>query len=107
LKAGTNAYFTTSVGNVGGNVWRFSEQGGAIARDAAVGDRWVQQGGRAGSTVFWVVGARDTLIQNVAIYAGTGGAWWIENTGSFTMDGVKVRIKPGTSRLLSVNSNAT
>ena len=108
LKLTVDTAFFPTPALLSGDVWRYTDTSGKLASQAAVGDRLVQQGGRAASDVFTIYETKDVTIRDVTIYASAnlGVAVW-ESYGLVRLDGVQVRIKPGTNRLLSANSNAT
>ncbi|MEK7509777.1 MAG: peptidoglycan-binding protein, partial [Patescibacteria group bacterium] len=108
MKLTADSAFHPTPTPLSGDVWRYTDTSGKLASQAAVGDRLVQQGGRAGSDVLTIYESKDVTVRDVVIYASPGiGITATESYGIIRLDGVQVRIKSGTNRLLSANSNAT
>ncbi|OIO04995.1 MAG: hypothetical protein AUJ51_00755 [Elusimicrobia bacterium CG1_02_56_21] len=71
----------------------------------AVGDRFALSNRSHRVTQFLY--NKNITLKQVTVYAGPGPATiWVENTGQIIIDGLEVRRKPATSRLLSTGADA-
>jgi hypothetical protein len=104
LKPGVpNALPVSGLSQVDGNTWDINF--GAAVSGIAVGDRFVLP--LRTRSVLHFGNGRDVSLSNVVLYAGPGLATaWVRNSGTLTIDGLQVRIKPGTERVLSTNADA-
>ena len=102
-----SAVFTRSWEHVENRIWRMSLQNKNDAANLRMGDRFMHMARTGGKAVFFFCHCKNVSVQNVVVYSNNSSAiQFYECDGDLHVNGLVVRPRPGTGRLLSTNADA-
>jgi len=104
---GCSAVFSKSWKHIKNRIWRLKlakpEQGWSLL----VGDRFAHLGRTNGKAAFYFIQCTNVSMKNVTVYSNSSSAMtFYQCEGELVVDGLVVRPRPGTGRLVSTNADA-
>ena len=104
---GCSAVFSKSWKHIKNRIWRLKLAKPEQVWSLLMGDRFAHLGRTNGKAAFFFIQCTNVSVKNVTVYSNSSSAMtFFRCEGELVVDGLVVRTRPGTERLVSTNADA-